>query len=206
MKKTVFVLLLAFSSFATAENKKSDYRAFDTPVNYNFGEFSLGTVTYDDLDVDATFISGGGESMLTEQLILSTYFSGLSIDEPNVSVSSNQFVVKLLMRVPTGDSTDIVFGGGLGYYWMEATSGLYRATDNDLGINASLGLRHGFTERFEGGLEASMSNAYGETELILSGNIAYYFNNHFGLGLRYMKLVDDDVSASGAALQLRFRF
>ncbi len=186
-------------------NEKEAYRAYDTPVNYNFGQFSIGSQSYDAEINDAFVINGGGETMLNENWILSLGYTSAIIDEEYFNIFDNHFNIGVLYRHNLNHNTDLVLGGSLGYTWSEIETFYDSVKDNDITIGGSIGIRQGITEHLEAGADFALINAYDETLKSFSAQLTYYFNEHIGLGVAgaFSPSTIDSTTFGG---HLRFRF
>ncbi|MFT5675216.1 MAG: hypothetical protein ACI808_001146, partial [Paraglaciecola sp.] len=166
MKRVLFVSVLLSSSFANAA-LNLDYRAYNTPVNYNFAEINVRQHSYEfddkNSNFDTTIISAASEVMLDESMILSyslSYEKMVEFAFSDDSLSSIGMQLALLHRTALAEKTDLVFGGGIELTWLaleinDETD--YRHEDTALGAN--IGVRHGFTDRFEGGIQVHVSHS-----------------------------------------------
>jgi hypothetical protein len=208
MKKLAALLVVASCSSMANEANTDDlnsYRAFNTPYNYNYGTVSFGSASIDGIEENATTISGGGESMLTENVILGIGYSGAFLDLGSVTSNSNVFGLSLKYRTPINESFDFVVGAGVGYSWLEATACYLTCTeftDSDVALSGDLQVRFAATDKLEGLLGLNVASVYDSTETAFISELNYYFNESFGLGVG-ASLADESTSVNG---NLRFRF
>ncbi|MCJ8351434.1 outer membrane beta-barrel protein [Moritella sp.] len=206
MKTAVLIssLLVAFSVTATEENG-AEYRAYNTPVNYNFAKISVGQTSIDDIDIDATVIQGGGEGMINENWIYDMYYTGSLIDEDYLTGLSSALTFGVSYRFPVAEKLDLVVGGGVAYAWYDLDTYDDNDTDNDFGLSVKSSLRYGFTDKFEGSIGLAAVNLYDSTATTISGSISFYPTKNFGFGVSVAQTSDDvDTSSIGAHIKFNF--
>lgn len=208
MKKTILLtsILMALTASTTANAEaESNYRAYNTPVNYNYGAVSIGSISQDGMN-DETVLQGGGEAMLNENWIFGLSYIGAITDEKYVTGLASNVNFSISRRFALADKLDIVLGGGVIYSWLDFNTYNENFKNNDFGILASTSLRYGFTEKFEGMIGLSSVNIYDDTSTSISGSISYYPTNRFGFGLSLSEPVDDNSNASIIAAHIKFNF
>lgn len=209
MKKLLFLSALLISNVANAE-LNLDYRAYNTPVNYNFAEVEGSYKTYQsdgNEDIDTKAISIGSELMLSEKVIMKYAFSGEEINDAAKLLTAN---VGLLYRFPVVDKVDIVLGGELEFDWL-ALQGADNDTDyshENSSVGAHLGLRYGFTDKLEGATQVILSDdsisAVMTTDI--TTKLTYYVTKNIGVGAFYSAEFNDDFDVYHAGGHARVRF
>lgn len=213
MKRVLFVSVLLSSSFANA-GLNLDYRAYNTPVNYNFAEINVSHHSYEldnkDDDFDTTIISAASEVMLDESMIVGYSIShekmvDVAFSDDSISLIGMQLA--LLHRTALAEKTDLVFGGGIELTWLALE--INDETDyshQDTALGAKIGVRHGFTERFEGGIQVHVSHSPDVTNTDTIAKLTYYANDNFGLGGFYSAGFNDEFDDTEIGGYVRFRF
>lgn len=204
MKKTTLATALLLSTAAfTAQSEEvtsvaapasgsATYRAFNTPVNYNFGEFMIGQGKNDGDDVEVLVIRGGGEGMITENWIYNLYYDGGIIDEDSYTYKSNEISLGAMYRFPVVDNLDFVFGGDFVYMWDEFDSFYNNEKNNEIGYALKSSLRYGFTQNFEGKLGFDYVKL-GDFDAKKEANasVTFYPAPNFGIGASYAATLND---------------
>lgn len=202
MKKTALASALLLSTAFAAQSEEvtsasapvavsgsATYRAFNTPVNYNFGEIMTGISTPDlpdgAPDMDTLVIRGGGEGMVNENWIYNLYYTGGIIDEVYFTSKSNTFSVGAMYRYPLADKLDLVAGGDLLIAWSEVDVGSSRTTASDVGFGLKSSLRYGFTQNLEGKVEVGYDKVGDNTAKNATGSVTFYPAPSFGIGATY---------------------
>lgn len=204
-KKYLSLPLLTFSLFTTAAENPAQYRAYNAPVNYNFASIKVGIASFDDTSLEANVIEGGGESMINENWIVQSYYTSALFNGTYSSALSSRFMIDALHRFPISKKVDIVLGGGLGYYWNDATYCYYScstAYSSDIGINAQGQIRVGLTDKLEGQFGFITDFVYEEVTTSFTAGAIYYLNTHFGIGVNYTSY---DIGSAISA-DVRFKF
>lgn len=205
MKKVLFLSVLLSSSFANA-GLNLNYRAYNTPVNYNFAEIKASQHSYkfdNNTDLKTTLTSIGSEFMLDEDMIVSYSFSG---EKMNDSASLAGFKLGLLHRTALAEKTDLVFGGELELAWLALEANNETDYTEETGLGANIGVRHGFTDKFEGGIQFNVSHFSDTTATEATAKLSYYVTKKFGLGVFYTAGFSDDANDSKIGGHVRFRF
>lgn len=182
------------------EDHPEKYRAFNTPVNYNFAQITFGTLVTD--GTDYLVLSGGGEGMINENWIFDLSYRGYIFD----TGADNFITLGINYRQPITEKLDIVFGTGVTYGWYKYDTYYYTVTGDDLGLLLDSSLRCGFTEEFEGSLEVSFLNIYDSTLTSISGSLSYYPTTNFGLGASIGKMFNDGTDGTTIVAHIRLNF
>ena len=184
-----------------------DYRAYDTPVNYNYGMIAVGQTSLDDSDIDAVAVVGGGEAMINENIIFDVFYSGAIINEDSYDADTNSLSLGLSYRYGLTEKLDIVAGADVVYGWYNVEPIIGNDTsDNDFGYSLKSSLRYGFTRNFEGVLGVSYTDVFDDTATGINANISYYFSESFAFGGAYGQVMSDtdDSSTYTAFVKVRF--
>lgn len=219
MKRILLLSVLLISNFANA-GLNLNYRAYDTPVNYNFAEVQVSHQAYaldgyEDLDTNIVSISS--EFMLNENVIMGYAFAGEDLSD---SITLLNASAMLLYRLPiVDDAVDFVFGGELELDWvaLEDFAGDSHYKHENTAVGAHFGLRYGFTEKLEGITQVvffDSSSAPIATEMNIK--LSYYITEQFGVGVSYLARLDDGlaylpgapekIDRSNFGAHIRFRF
>ncbi|PKH04953.1 outer membrane protein [Moritella sp. Urea-trap-13] len=208
MKKILLLSALLVSNVANA-GLNLDYRAYNTPVNYNFAEVEVGYKTYEsaDKDIDTVFISIGSELMLSEKVIMKYSFSGEEINDATTVLAAN---AGLLYRVPLTEKFDLVLGGELEFDWVgvEESSRSAHYSHENTAIGAHFGLRYGFTDKLEAVTQVVISDSSSDSLMttISTTKLSYYLTENVGVGAFYSARFNDDLDTSNVGAHVRFRF
>lgn len=219
--KNWFVLLacgLSVSSFSLLAQpstyKGFDYKAYNTPVNYNYGELYVGQQNFDDdTDIDdATVISPTIQLMINENWIFNISYAHAKVDEHDYDLTSKTTAVGVGYRYGLAPSTDLVFGVGLAHVKEDLDVTFFNgirghADDSDTGYGASIGLMQSITEQLEGGVSFGVDHVFSETSESLGGELTYYPSTHIGIGLAASYINgDDDNDSFTYGAYARFHF
>jgi hypothetical protein len=194
-----------------ADLVSSGYREYQTPVNYNFFQVSLGggeIMPDEEPDAKLTVSTLAAQWMLNESWIMGVHYTGRFSNYEDSSDRGDYLKAQAGYRFPVLEATDIVVQGNLGYAWLELQNEEGETTYDDgngtVGIN--IGAYHGFTESFEGRfvVEYLDSNISNETTFELAGD--YYFNSHFSFGAygKYVMARESDFNHFGISAKIRF--
>jgi len=208
MKKILLLSTLLISNVANA-GLNLDYRAYNTPVNYNFAEIQLGYHVYKpdaQKDIDTTNISIGSELMLNEDVILKYSFSGEEINDATV-LGAN---VGLLYRLPVTEKLDFILGGEVKLDWLgvdDIDGGSHYSHENT-DIGAHLGVRYGFTDKLEGVTQVVISDTSSTSSMTteVTSKLSYYVSKNVGVGAFYLASFNDYIDESNVGVHVRFRF
>jgi len=208
MKKVSFLSALLVSNVASAD-LNLDYRAYNTPVNYNFAEVEVGHKTYksDGNKDNMKVISIGSELMLNEKVIMKYSFSGEEINDVAKIISLN---MGLLYRVALAEKIDVVLGGEVEFDWL-ALEGADTDTDysyDNYDIGAHLGLRYGFTDKFEGVTQVIISDSSSHSLIttLVTTKLSYYVTKNIGVGAFYTAGFNDKFDSTYAGANIKVRF
>ncbi len=185
----------------TVERKA--YRAYQTPVNYNFGEVGFGLQTYD-LDVDTAYsVYGRSETMVNEHWIFGMDYTYTDVDGKNFNSTGEHFIFSGLYRHGITNDIDFVVGGSVGYITNKMETLFGSSKDQDISYGGSVGIRQGVTDKFEVGFKYVAFRAYDDTYQEFSTDLTYYVNEYVGFGMNagYTN-VDNETSVNG---YVRFR-
>lgn len=207
MKKMILmsVVLIVTPAFADTENRTA-YRAFSSPVNYNFAEVGIGERFSDDTDIDAVAFAAGGQEMINSNLIYNIYFSRAVVDELFYNSYVNLVSAGLANRFPVTEKLDFVLGANIIYAWNKVETYNLTITDNDFSLALNSSLRYGFTRQLEGELGFAVTNLYDSSAQELAASLTYYFNDHFGLGVALARGWSEEEDGSAYAGFVRFKF
>ena len=186
------------------EESPGRYRAFNTPVNYNYAQISVGRLVTDGRDYFV--LSGGGEGMINENWFFDLFFRGYIFDEEVVTGAENFINLGVNYRHPVDEKVDIVVGAGATYGWYKYDTYFSTVTGNDLGLLLDSSLRFGFTEEFEGSIEFSFLNIYDSTLTTVLGSLSYYPVTNFGFGVSAGKLFGDGTDGTTINTYIRLNF
>lgn len=218
MKRILFLSTLLISNFANA-GLDLNYRAYDTPVNYNFAEIQVSHQTYEldgYEDIDTNLVTISSEFMLNENVIMGYSFAGEDIND---SVTLLNGSAMLLYRLLLIEEIDFVFGGELELDWvaLEDISGDTHYEHENTAFGAHLGLRYGFSDKLEGITQVVIfdsSSVSVATEVNVK--LSYYITEQFGFGVSYLARFNDglsylpgardDIDRSNFGAHIRFRF
>jgi len=210
MKKILFLSVLLVSNVTNAE-LNLDYRAYNTPVNYNFAEVEVGYKTYkaDGNEDNMKVISIGSELMLNEKVIMKYSFSGEEINDLAKILTLN---MGLLYRISLAEKVDVVLGGEVAFDWL-ALEGTDTDTDTDYSydnydIGTHLGLRYGFTDNVEGVTQViiSDSSSYSLITTLVTTKLSYYVTKNVGVGAFYTAGFNDKFDSTYAGANIKVRF
>jgi hypothetical protein len=204
------VCLLPLPTLA-ADLVSSGYREYQSPVNYNFFQVSLGggEISPDDSEKAKLTVSTlSAQWMASESWILGVHYTGRFSNYDDSSDRGDYLKAQAGYRFPVLESTDIVVQGNLGYAWLELEddSGATLYDDGNGTVGVNVGAYHGFTESFEGRfvVEYMDSDISNETTFELAGD--YYFNPHFSFGAygKYVMARHSDLNHYGISAKIRF--
>lgn len=208
MKKILLLSALLISNTANA-GLNLDYRAYNTPVNYNFAEVQVGYHVYKQdgqKEVDTTNISIGSELMLNESVILKYSFSGEEINDKTL-LGAN---VGLLYRLPVTEKLDLVLGGEVKLDWLgvDDIDGSSHYSHENTDIGAHLGGRYGFTDKLEGVMQVVISDTSSTSSMTteVTSKLSYYVSKNVGVGAFYLASFNDYMDESNVGVHVRFRF
>jgi len=213
MKKSILLsLALLATSLTAAESEKAfnhEFHAYDTPVNYNYGEFFVGQSNTETIDDSALIIAGGGEGMITKNWIYNLYYTGGMLDGTfygtDYTVDTNLLKFGGSYRFALMEKLDLLVGADLIYGWNKTSVGDISDNDSDFGFGAKTSLRYGFTPKFEGLLGLDVGHLYDSTSTSVTASLTYYFNSYVGLSGRVVETFDDlNTFTYGASVRLRF--
>ncbi len=217
-KKIPTTLLLAAIPMVSIASEKQDvnatseensrierkaYRAYQTPVNYNFSELGFGLHTYD-LDVDTAYsVYGRSETMVNEHWIFGMDYTYTDIDGKYFNSDEEHFSFSGLYRHELTNDIDFVVGGSIGYITNKMETLLVSSRDQDISYGGSVGIRQGVTDKFEVGFKYAAFRANDNTYQQFSTNLTYYVNEYLGFGMNaeYTN-IDSETSVNG---YVRFR-
>ena len=208
MKKNILLsLALLVTSLTAAEGEKAfshEFQAYDTPVNYNYGEFFVGqSITGDD---SRLIVAGGGEGMITKNWIYNLYYTGGIAGDSN-TYDTNEFKFGGSYRFSLMKKLDLLVGADLIYDWRSLSYGNISLNNDDFGFGAKTSLRYGFTPKFEGLLGLDVDHIYDNTNTAVTASLTYYFNSYVGLSGRVVETFvtnyDNDFTY-GASVRVRF--
>ncbi len=203
MKLKILASTLVLTSCLMAAN---EYREYNTPVNYNYGTIGVGQASIDGSDIKPWVINGGGEGMITENIIYDVAYDGSIIDEDFFTVNSNNILLGLSYRFGLTESLDIVAGADAVYNWTKTTSGNRDISDSDFGYMLKSSLRYGVTRNLEAIVRFSYLSLYDSSSNSVGGSLTYYFNEYFGLGGTYAMTFGDDADISAYTGFIKYRF
>lgn len=193
----MFILLFSLLSYWTGTPITSltnpDYRAYDSPYNYNHLQIGAGWQTH---GVD---IKLAGSYMLNENWILTGHYQNYFLHDDDFPTGENAYDIKfsqsdittgLLYRRPINPSLDAVFGGELGFDWYKdrKTTSItddiigIDYDDHSIGIRGLTGLRYSITDKLEVGADIGAKYAYDRTYLQTTAQMNYYFTENIALG------------------------
>ena len=193
----MLILLLSLASYWSGTPITSltnpDYRAYDSPYNYNFLQLGAG-VQNNGLDIDL-----GGSYMLDEHWMITGQYQNkflhggdLPTGQDSLDSKFNQstFSLGAMYRMPINRSLDAVFGSELSYDWYKGDDlgstadqviGL-ESDDGSVGVTALTGLRYSITDKLETGVNIGAKYVYDRTYLQTSTEMNYYFTENIALG------------------------
>lgn len=193
----MFILLFSLLSYWTGTPITSltnpDYRAYDSPYNYNNLEIGAGW------QIDGFDLNLAGSYMLNENWILTGHYQNQFLEGGNfpsgdsaygTKFSQSDFAVGGLYRMPINPSLDAVFGGELSYNWYKdrGSNSTFddimdlEEDDGSVGVRALAGLRYGLTDKIDLGADVAVKTAYQHTYLQTSAQMNYYFTENIALG------------------------
>jgi hypothetical protein len=204
------VCLLPLPALA-ADVVSSGYREYQTPVNYNFFQVSLGggEINSDDLPNSKVSVSSlNGQLMLNESWLVGVNYKGRFTNNDESDARADYLTGMIGYRMLVEESTDIVVQGRLGYAWVESNYDNVDEVLSEANFTSAIniGAYHGFTDSFEGRfvveyMDSKLSN---ETSFELAGD--YYFNSHFSFGGygKYIVASRSDINHFGITAKFRF--
>ncbi|MEE9352737.1 MAG: hypothetical protein V3U78_10805 [Thiotrichaceae bacterium] len=179
--------------------------AYAGDFNYNFVEGAL--ITNDIEDADTTFGLKGSYDVATNVNIVGSFFSTGLPDVNGVDVSLSSFSIGLGYHKPMSEKTDFV--GDIQYinYDIDLSQGnAFASVDVGDGFGVNAGIRHSFSEKFEG--EASVNyidldfdNLGSGSDTSFSATGRYLFTDNVSASLGFSTADDSDVMAA-----LRYSF
>lgn len=216
MKKKLLslsLISLVFSTSALADNYK-DYRAFDTPVNYNYLQlfFGWGSIDPDSAAIDEENVTALGisyQKMINENWIGEIDYEGRFIHGDAADVRNDRTSVRGKYRVGINEKSDLVFGAKLGVMRSKVTKRSDDSTissDTDFMYGFGAEYRYGFNKNWEGGLGLEYTDADHLDETAVTADIIYYSSSKFGFGAYLTKLYGSDTETAEGGIKARFRF
>jgi hypothetical protein len=195
----MFILLFSMLSYWTGTPITSltnpDYRAYDSPYNYNNFQIGAGWQT-DGLDIKL-----GGSYMINKNWIFTGHYQNYFLNDGDFPTGENAYDSKFsqsdvafgaLYRMPLNSSLDWVVGGELGYDWYKDRETSSTAEeivgidydDHSVGIKGLTGLRYSLTRNIDLGADIGAKYAYDRTYFQTSAEMNYYFTENIALGGR----------------------
>ncbi|MFV0574588.1 MAG: hypothetical protein ACK5NC_04130 [Vibrio sp.] len=196
----MFILLFSLISYWTGTPITSltnpDYRAYNTPYNYNNLQIGAG-IQEDGLDIKL-----GGSYMLNEKVIITGHYRNQFLsdgDFPNgddgygTKFNQSDFTLGSLYRIPVNPDLDFVIGGDMSFDWYKDRDKSDEAEnighhvdyeDQSLGLAASTGLRYSLAKNVDTGFDIGAKYAYDRTYLQTGAELNYYFTENIALGSR----------------------
>ncbi|MEE9304531.1 MAG: outer membrane beta-barrel protein [Thiotrichaceae bacterium] len=169
-------------------------------ISYNFIE---GAIITNDVDgADSTFALQGSYDVASNINLVGGFASTGLGDINGVDVSLSAFSVGVGYHKSVNDSTDVY--GDIQYisYDIDFSQGnAFASVDAGNGFGINLGLRHTFTEKFEGEASINYVNIEDVTDTSVSAQGRYYFTKQFSASLGYSTADDSDLAAA-----LRYNF
>lgn len=193
----MFILFFSLLSYWTGTPITSltnpDYRAYDSPYNYNHLQIGAGWQT-DGLDIKLA-----GSYMINQDWIVTGHYQNYFLkggDFPtgkyayDSKFNQSDFAIGALHRMPISSSLDVVLGGELGYDWYKnrETSSITDEIigidydEHSIGIRGVTGLRYSLSHNLELAADIGAKYAYGRTYLQTSIEMNYYFTENIALG------------------------
>ncbi|WP_105902818.1 DUF481 domain-containing protein [Vibrio gangliei] len=193
----MFILLFSLLSYWTGTPITSltnpDYRAYNSPYNYNHLQIGAGWQT-DGLDIKLA-----GSYMLNENWILTGHYQNYFLhdgdfptgkDAYGSKFNQSDFAIGSLYRIPITPSLDWVMGGQLSYDWYKDRDSSSTADqivgidydDHSVGIRGLTGVRYALTDKIDVGADIGAKYAYDRTYLQTSAELNYYFTENIALG------------------------
>lgn len=191
----------------------NDYRAYATPVNYNYMGISYGTGSYDvndKIDVDVNDVSLMLAGMFNKDFLYKfRYYGEYASDDENgfdYEINDSSLDIEVGARFGLSRSTDLVASGNVGYNWISGSVNDYSDHDNGVLVGANLSLHQGLGMNFEAALIANTVYKYDDFENEFGGELTYYITKRFGVGAYYKYKTNDlsDGSYFGGHIRVNF--
>lgn len=170
-------------------------------LSYNFVQGSYLSVDLDDTNVDADGFGVSGSGLITDQVYVFGGYTTIESDEvAGGTIELDSVTVGLGHRTPLQANTDLNLNAAFVRASVDGTGTFAGSEEDENGFALGIGLRHMFTQQFEGGAGFNYTDVGDDDDTSFNVGILFHVTPVLSLGADYGIGSDADVLTAGVRL------